>query len=350
MQLLFVCLLHLMPASNQRFNPYHCHGDVGPNRCDSSPNQIVFSEQTKQQKSNLIILDINQTILESINGFHKSIPQKYRFNKKPGQFNDFWMPIPFEQTTDIINLRRNATRCSFNAYKTYESDLLFIEKPIEHSIIFRKHFFHFLKYIDTNYAFSADLILYTQSGPKYALLIALGITEFYRSKYYNLVEDNIMFKMVISSTAPETFKTISTLAHDLDLSLYENIMILDKDGRDCWCKQGMINLRVKHSVNIVLIQVPEFLYWSNIYDAFKLLEMGRNKVKVPDIQPQLSQFFYSLIAGNPSQDKFFVRFVEFLELLYYNNTNVLYQFAVPRRDVSRFHRIVALDWWEWLYK
>merc|ERR1712228_663372 len=84
-----------------------------------------------------------------------------------------------------------------------------------------------------------------------------------------------LFKMVISSTTPNTAKTLSTLKHDLDFSQYERIIILDDDGANIWCHHEMDQLYEQHRVNIILDQVSKYSVWSSVYRQFDLLASSR---------------------------------------------------------------------------
>ena len=120
-----------------------------------------------------------------------------------------------------------------------------------------------------------------------------------------------IFKAVISTTSGFTAKTISTLhhVHFLNLAKYKNILILDDVADACWCKHDMIQLKLRHEVNLALIQVPPFDIWQDVFRRFRslpaLLQYG----------PKNDEEFYDLIAANQQTDQLFVRFHKLLESL-----------------------------------
>ena len=210
--------------------------------------------------------------------------------------------------------------------------------------MFRKNFFDFLKFVHDNHDFSADLVLYTRARPGYAKQIALGIADCFKAKYQDFNRSIALFRMLISSATPTTAKTISTLSSHVALEKYQHVIVVDDDGRKVWCKHEMIRLRQQHKVNIVLLQVPEFLIWSKVHFSFKLqTQSGRASAA----DPQMSQRFYSLLAAKQKDDNFFFHFYCFLRLLHQNRTDALTRFAIPIRDFNRFNRVTALWWWDW---
>ena len=140
-------------------------------KCESSPHQIVFRSESIDQKRNLIIFDLDQTILESVEGFHEAVPSKYHHNRAGNEFNALCDP---SQDFEFVR-SRNA-----------KLDLLLLHKPRNFSIVFRKHFFDVLEYIHTDHSFSADIVMYTRAGSMYAQQVTLGITEIYKTKYHNI--------------------------------------------------------------------------------------------------------------------------------------------------------------------
>ena len=147
--------------------------------------------------------------------------------------------------------------------------------------------------------------------------------------------------MVISSLKANTAKTIGTLAHNLNLSQYENIIILDDDGRRCWCKHEMFALKLMHNVNFMLLQVPEFRIWKKVHYLYRELEQSGWYS-----QPQKSQTFYALIAAKQNEDSLFSDFHSLLESMQ-NGTDNIRQFARPIKDMNQFGRLSPLTWWEW---
>ena len=81
-----------------------------------------------EQKRNLIIFDIDHTILESIQGFHDAIPSKH-------------------------SLISTGTPLSILWHQRKHFELFFIYKPYQLSIVFRKDFLRTLEYIHTNRGF-----------------------------------------------------------------------------------------------------------------------------------------------------------------------------------------------------
>ena len=183
--------------NNQSLAP--CHRHYGPEdtslRCDSSHHQIIFpadkSEIRKsKQKRNLVVFDIDLTILESMHGFHKALPIEIRENKVRG--------------VNIVH-----TVCSSNT----NLELLFMHEPCKYSIVFRRAFFNLLEYFHTDSGFVADLILYTRARPIYAQQVTIGIHQCYNSKYesYDRVVNSFVYLCLILlfieySTAVDMFR------------------------------------------------------------------------------------------------------------------------------------------------
>ena len=118
-----------------------------------------------------------------------------------------------------------------------------------------------------------------------------------------------MFRFVIQNgdiehmACPENSKNnLSTLSHNLNLSEYEKIIILDDDGINTWCQHETMKLRC-NGREVVLIQVPAFKVWANIYRQFQSIS---------------SKHFYSVISENQKNDEFFNRFRYFLQSLHEN--------------------------------
>ena len=125
---------------------------------------------------------------------------------------------------------------------------------------------------------------------------------------------------------------------------YENIIILDDDGRNCWCKHAMIQMQRRHKVNFILLEVSEFRIWKDVCSQFRQnLASGR----IPLYKPKISQRFYSLIAAKTDKDGLFLHFRTFLNLLHQNRTDALKRFAVPVLDMDSFNILTPLMWWKW---
>jgi len=236
---------------------YKCHVDGGPMdsklRCDSSHHQIVMTEKRKYQgnhaqKRNLIILDIDYTILEAVRGSPSLLDAR---------------KLPFHE----IHVGPLDLELLFIGF-------FFKSGTQKYSMVFRKYFFDFLDYVHLNSGFSADLVLYTRARPDYAREVALGIDECFKRKYRNMSSTDSLFKMVISSTDSNTAKTVSTLEYFLKLRKYQSIIILDDDGRNCWCKHRMLELKKHHKVDCILIQMPAFHVWEEANKRFKELSTG----------------------------------------------------------------------------
>ena len=95
--------------------------------------------------------------------------------------------------------------------------------------------------------------------------------------------------------------------HYLNLADYKNILILDDEADAVWCKYDLIELKLRHKVNVQLIQVPPYDIWRDVFRRFRwlspLLQYGPNKTEI----------FYDLIAANQQTDQLFVRFHKLLE-------------------------------------
>ena len=115
--------------------------------------------------------------------------------------------------------------------------------------------------------------------------------------------------MVVVSMTPTTAKTLATLAKQLNLAQYKNIIILDDEANDVWCKHDMIELKLFHRVNIVLIQVPAFNVWNVVYPRFYAmstpLQTGEGAIEM----------LYDIISGQQQVDELFVRFEDYLRRL-----------------------------------
>ena len=293
-----------------------CHTNGGPMdhklKCDSSRHQIVLrAKQNQPQKRNLIIFDIDFTILEAAEGW----PLKLDVAK-----------CPFCQVHGKLDL-----------------ELVFIgfimaSKTWKYSLVFRRQFFDFLVDIHTNSGYSADLVLYTECRPDYAKQVAFGIDECFKRKYHNMSGTDFVFKMVVSSTTPGTAKTVSTLEYFLELRRYESIIILDDNGRNSWCKYHMMQLKKHHKVNFILIQVPKFNVWEEANHRFKeLSSWSRERVS-----------FTKMVTGKQYKDNLFYHFGLFLNALHQNESHsVLFDYAKPIRDMSHSNRLGALMWWQW---
>ena len=204
-------------------------------------------------------------------------------------------------------------KCMFDAAEDLE--LLLLGLPYKCSMVFRRHFFELLKYIHTNEGFLADLVLYTRARPNYAQQVQLGIADFYDFKYENNNSDysfDSLFKMVISTRTASTAKTIETLAHNLNLTRYENIIILDDGGNDCWCRYDIVKLRACYNVRVIMMQCTPFSIWETVYDQNRPCSS--------------KQKFYSVIKKERDKDKELAIFHEYLELLHQNKStrNVTY--------------------------
>ena len=169
-------LMHLLSSSHSMPPKLpkayaRCHTNGGPidtsSRCDSSSQQIVYCSNQAKQKRNLIIFDIDLTILEAIPGFHDALPAALQNNAAKFHFT----PL-YNKVLDLNLLLIVCVDISDGEQSRY-------------SIVFRKHFFDLLKYIHFDQAYSADLVLYTRGSPRYARKITLGITECYKAKYPN---------------------------------------------------------------------------------------------------------------------------------------------------------------------
>ena len=139
-----------------------CHPANGPMnktlKCDSSSHQIISSRSNgAKQKKNLIIIEIKDVILQPEWRFHVPIPSsKHAYQ------------IPFYVYVD----------------GTTALELLFLYKPEECVIVFRKQFFETLEYIYSNSAM--DLIIYARVKPEYANQIANSIDHRFIQKYGNI--------------------------------------------------------------------------------------------------------------------------------------------------------------------
>ena len=93
-----------------------CHSSDGPMdlalRCEDSTAQIILHSNQAKQKRNLIIFDIDLTILEAIEGYHKAIPAALRNNGQKRPIRQF-----YDKALDI--------------------NLLLIEVVVHHNLFFR---------------------------------------------------------------------------------------------------------------------------------------------------------------------------------------------------------------------
>ena len=141
--------------------------------------------------------------------------------------------------------------------------------------------------------------------------------------------------MVICSTTPETAKTLSTLKHDLNLSQYANILILDDGGDRIWCQHEMVRLYHRYGVNIIFEQVSKFNVWDSVYRQFEHQAVHT----IPTTQPHLAYHFYALIAKYQKKDKLFIQMYNFLEYLDQNISNI----AAQRIDPAGARKLL---WWQ----
>lgn len=174
--LLFIFVVYNPDSTSYPYNlspASPCHQDSGPTdqslQCDSSPHQILFVPGSRNlsdanQKENLIILDIDQTILEMHPGFHPAIPPNHTQSGVRG----------------VLDLQNNLA-------------FMFMPKPRDLSIIFRRHFFDILHYMHTNSGFLADLVLYTRARYEYAAQIVFGINQCYNQRFHNKTEHLSMY-------------------------------------------------------------------------------------------------------------------------------------------------------------
>ena len=152
----------------------------------------------------------------------------------------------------------------------------------------------------------------------------------------NVFTETPLFKMVISSTTPNTAKTIATLAHKLHLNRYKDIIIVDDDGRASWCKHEMIRWRLHHKVNFILLQVPVFSIWDRVYRDLRKLPKSQRKHR-----------FYPFIKAKQNEDSVFSSLSAFLTLLHQNVNNLLTQFAMPIRDRNCSSQMTPAWWPDW---
>ena len=262
-------------------------------RCSDSSQQIIFSNNHawSQQAKNLIIFDIDDVILEHAYGHHGVIP-------------DF-QQNPFELHVD----------------KTSGLELLLLNEPYPVTIIFKKHFFETLHFIQANV--SADMVKYTRSSADYAQQIRVRIDEMYQNKFGKIRDGtDSIFKMVISRKGPKTAKTISTLSHKLKLSDYERIIILDESADDIWCKHELMQLEKQHiNVKIDFIECSSFEIWKNVYEnywqwyAHNVNERLSYPLSVTAFVMHHSEYFCSFIMRYRENDTQFEQFTKYLQSL-----------------------------------
>ena len=130
-------------------------------RCDPSPHQILFipgaqNQTHAEQKENLIILDIDQTILDSHEGADGPLFYKY------ARYGRGYAVKPKEDN-DLV--------------------LMCLQDPKPFSIVFRKGFFEFLRYVYEDVGFHADLVVYTRARHDYAVNVVMGINSYYDKNY-----------------------------------------------------------------------------------------------------------------------------------------------------------------------
>ena len=144
---------------------YPCHYTDRPTdeqlHCDSSPPQILFipggqNQTHAKQKENLIIIDIDQTILDSHYGADGPVFYQYAMYKEG------------------ITLKPIADK---------DLVLMCIQDPKPYSIVFRKGFFEFLHFVHEDVGFSADLMDYTRARHDHATNIVIGINAYYDKIY-----------------------------------------------------------------------------------------------------------------------------------------------------------------------
>ena len=138
----------------------------------------------------------------------------------------------------------------------------------------------------------------------------------------------LIFKMVISTSTPSTAKTIETLEHNLDLSQYENVIILDDGGTDCWCRHKMVELAARHKMEILLIECPQFLVWDSVYKRHRTWSLVKNN-RSPLALLRWSQYFYSLIKNERDSEEEFILFHEYLKFLHQNKSSYQSAYFCP---------------------
>ena len=273
-----------------------CHSPDVPGdkqlQCDSSSQQIVlFNQDCKQQKRNLVIFDVDNVILETVYGFHPAIPIMYRQDAQ-------------NRSSTILTDPSSGL------------DLLLLYKPMRCTIVFRHHFFETLQLIrETN--ISVELVLYASARSDYIQQVALGIQELYQRKYGNISDDSL-FRMVISIKRPGTAKSISTLAHNLNLSLFERIVILDAYTDDVWCKYDLMQLKQPHKVQIHLMNCPLFHIWNDVYDEFwnwyiHNLTVYNDLLFSAKSESMKLKHFRSMVVENKQKDDELYKFLKFLQ-------------------------------------
>ena len=158
------------PDGSRHLYPCH-HTDRATDtllQCDSSPYQILFipgweNQTHAKQKDNLIIIDIDQTILDSHFGSEGPV-----FNKHA----------------------RFGESVTFKALEDKDLVLTLLQDPLPYSIVFRKHFFETLDYAQRETGFNADLVVYTRARQDYAQNIVTAINAYYNKNYRNHKRDD----------------------------------------------------------------------------------------------------------------------------------------------------------------
>ena len=124
--------------------------------------------------------------------------------------------------------------------------------------------------------------------------------------------------MVISTKTVKTAKTISTLAHNLSLSQYERIIILDAGAEDVWCKHDLMQLKSQYKVQIHLMTCSLFEIWKDVYRQFwdwyvRNIAIYNPKLFSPKSDSMKSQLLCSLVVDHRKKDGEFNKFQQFLK-------------------------------------
>ena len=178
---LFFCGLRAFQSPSMKSYPDNLHWAATPHpchltdcatdnslHCDSSPYQILHipgseNQTHAKQKANLIIIDIDQTILDSHEGADG--PVFYQW----ARYGEGITVSPMDDS-DLV--------------------LMFLEDPLPYQIVFRKYFFEFLDYVHRNCGFAADLMVYTRARHDYVLNIVMAINAYYNKNYLNYLHDD----------------------------------------------------------------------------------------------------------------------------------------------------------------
>ena len=124
--------------------------------------------------------------------------------------------------------------------------------------------------------------------------------------------------MVVSIKRPGTAKTISTLAHNLSLSQYERIIILDAHTEDVWCKHDLMQLKHQHKVQINLMTFTLFEIWKDVYRQFwdwyirNIAIYNHQLFSAKSDSMKLKQFC-SMVVEDRQKDKEFHKFQKLLQ-------------------------------------